>query len=200
MPPPISIHALLTESDSLLARVPLPDNDFNPRSPHGERPRYRIQANTEASFQSTLSSRRATADCRADKRVFHLFQSTLSSRRATGVRLWQQMYLFISIHALLTESDRTRTRFSSLEYRFQSTLSSRRATIWRFYSDRLPFHFNPRSPHGERPLRERPSSGKLRFQSTLSSRRATPTRSNSIGLSKFQSTLSSRRATHLWCR
>ena len=56
----ISIHALLTESDlrhTFLFRVP---RNFNPRSPHGERPYAKLATLYTIKFQSTLSSRRAT--------------------------------------------------------------------------------------------------------------------------------------------
>ena len=58
----ISIHALLTESDR---RPPEGEEDtkyFNPRSPHGERPGIYARPQLAVKFQSTLSSRRATAN------------------------------------------------------------------------------------------------------------------------------------------
>ena len=192
----ISIHALLTESDSWSA--------------------LRCAATT--GFQSTLSSRRATVlliNCIPLRQ----FQSTLSSRRATGLRPGKRVqtqhfnprsphgerhpicgYIsikkLISIHALLTESDYCRSsrrrgphyfnprsphgerlkpaRIPMRLVIFQSTLSSRRATFcggccasW------ISANFNPRSPHGERPFARGPKQDDRRFQSTLSSRRAT---------------------------
>ena len=149
--------------------------DFNPRSPHGERQTSSIASVTLLGFQSTLSSRRATT-----AKVFafafkNLFQSTLSSRRATFLLLplarWAAYFnprsphgerrqvgrdsliaSQISIHALLTESDRAN------------------AHVPHVCND-----FNPRSPHGERPsfFLLHHIDGCL-FQSTLSSRRATP--------------------------
>ena len=122
------------------------------------------------------------------------FLSTLSLRRAT-VKLFHQNYeCFISIHALLAESDLNQIPQRGFHY-----------------------HFYPRSPCGERlyslyllllsviflstlSLRRattvsKPSRPKEQFLSTLSLRRAT----NSIGLIKhigrFLSTLSLRRAT-----
>ena len=124
--------------------------DFNPRSPHGERPNSETERANLVLFQSTLSSRRATAAVYPVSLVAE-FQSTLSSRRATlsgellireiryfnprsphGERLWPSRGPgsrgSISIHALLTESDP------------DEGVGSRKFR-----------NFNPRSPHGERP-------------------------------------------------
>ena len=56
------------------------------------------------------------------------FLSTLSLRRATrrSVKLFRQNY--ISIHALLAESDQRETKANENRYKFLSTLSLRRAT------------------------------------------------------------------------
>ena len=167
---------------------------FNPRSPHGERPVTRNNHAVEKRFQSTLSSRRATVlliNCIPLRQ----FQSTLSSRRAT-----------------------TSPSASVPIAGFQSTLSSRRATFDFLAYSRFDNHFNPRSPHGERPPASTACRFAGQFQSTLSSRRAT--RDAGIGeldfvisihalltesdfrrgqldhhRRRFQSTLSSRRAT-----
>ena len=56
------------------------------------------------------------------------FQSTLSVRRATQEAIEQADMLFISIHALRKESDRTRPLATCRTSAFQSTLSVRRAT------------------------------------------------------------------------
>ena len=81
----ISIHALLTESDMLVYFSICIKRNFNPRSPHGERPHDVSIYDVYAQFQSTLSSRRATRD------------QELNRKNRFG----------ISIHALLTESDST---------------------------------------------------------------------------------------------
>ena len=123
----ISIHALLAESD---------------RNP----PAW---TSARARFQSTLSLRRATV-MRTINVNFRGFQSTLSLRRAT--RLWgnQTPDHWISIHALLAESDQG----------VAEGITSQ--------SD-----FNPRSPCGERPAIRSSLRTEFRFQSTLSLRRAT---------------------------
>ena len=124
----ISIHALLTESDVIIWQDPSPRQNFNPRSPHGERLVDRWGKQPASEFQSTLSSRRATGTTFTPsmrRRYFNPrsphgerqaiapvmrkrhqeFQSTLSSRRATRERRTHDTPQKISIHALLTESD-----------------------------------------------------------------------------------------------
>ena len=105
-----------------------PPTYFNPRSPHGERPRPGYQPEPKLTFQSTLSSRRATLDQSSSGRVAAYF----NPRSPHGERHVQDeesvVVHGISIHALLTESDRTRFELLEGKPEFQSTLSSRRAT------------------------------------------------------------------------
>ena len=89
----ISIHALLTESDGKRRATKEESKNFDPRSPHGERPR---------SQQQSI--------------VFVRFRSTLSSRRATQRNRFPHPALPISIHALLTESDATAWRWISASF------------------------------------------------------------------------------------
>ena len=103
--------------------------------------------------------------------------------------------VYISIHALLAESDTPITFRHCTTYLFLSTLSLRRATggghisetrSKHFYprspcgerpshrsNDRGPVNFYPRSPCGERPIAGRIMSKGTKFLSTLSLRRAT---------------------------
>ena len=104
-----------------------PHWDFYPRSPCGERPLGAVTSSAVSRFLSTLSLRRATV-----LRYSHTYR------------------FFISIHALLAESDH-----------------------WQRCGTARGTYFYPRSPCGER-HRERctvPADG--RFLSTLSLRRAT---------------------------
>ena len=83
----ISIHALLAESDQRLKKLTLKTQIF----------------------LSTLSLRRATyrlLQCR----LCFVFLSTLSLRRATFLCMFKHHSFDISIHALLAESDNTRSR------------------------------------------------------------------------------------------
>ena len=56
----ISIHALREESDNDGPGRWVPDYDFNPRPPRGERRATRAAKLTSTRFQSTPSARRAT--------------------------------------------------------------------------------------------------------------------------------------------
>ena len=78
----ISIHAPLTGSDGRLIPIERNPDDFNPRSPYGERPGICAASPCQWTFQSTLPLRGATIT-------------------PTLLDLWQH----ISIHAPLTGSD-----------------------------------------------------------------------------------------------
>ena len=146
---PISIHALLAESDR---NVIDPDRDngrFYPRSPCGERLQRWARKNIVTVFLSTLSLRRATKTYGALKYVLE-FLSTLSLRRATRIEDPVEVELVVSIHALLAESDDKPAANKEHPTMFLSTLSLRRATLLLIM--RIPeIHgFYPRSPCGER--------------------------------------------------
>ena len=151
-------------------------------------------------FLSTLSLRRATPAGCSNAITARSFLSTLSLRRATnklekyyavdfdfyprspcGERLHTIApcfhLVYISIHALLAESD----------------------GIYLYYI-RYPMNFYPRSPCGERPKNPFWILCFFRFLSTLSLRRATDTNSKGTGIRKFLSTLSLRRATRTACK
>ena len=59
----ISIHALLAESDGSMQSYQHAQSHFYPRSPCGERRAYFRVTSRPEEFLSTLSLRRATADC-----------------------------------------------------------------------------------------------------------------------------------------
>ena len=149
-PPTISIHALLAESD-------------------------RVQGGQFPGFCISIHALLAESDgspCMIWSNIF-LFLSTLSLRRATtgttsakmprwdfyprspcGERLQchppQPRPPFISIHALLAESDLAVADLGKGNVRFLSTLSLRRATFpVSVYETKLN-NFYPRSPCGER--------------------------------------------------
>ena len=81
--PRISIHALLAESDSIGTLRTVSVRNFYPRSPCGER-----HPKTSSHPHNTI------------------FLSTLSLRRATEIYMDGYKIVYISIHALLAESDR----------------------------------------------------------------------------------------------
>ena len=80
-----------------------------------------------------------------------VFLSTLSLRRATVPHVYIPGHRWISIHALLAESDLDDDLLTAIATLFLSTLSLRRATV---DTDGLvtvpPEDFYPRSPCGER--------------------------------------------------
>ena len=81
----ISIHAPRTGSDGIERRSEGEEGDFNPRSPHGERPRPFCRCSQIKRFQSTLPARGATKRRRKSVPA-KSFQSTLPARGATSNR------------------------------------------------------------------------------------------------------------------
>ena len=123
----ISTHAPRTGSDGERFVALILADDFNPRSPHGERPGESSISSQLSQFQPTLPARGATVLGGKVPLHFQQFQPTLPARGATinGSRLAQPAP--ISTHAPRTGSD--------------------------FFHRFTPFcliYFNPRSPHGER--------------------------------------------------
>ena len=104
-----------------------PPQNFNPRSPWGERPPPEFVLLVFIVFQSTPSARRATLILFV-LRAVTLFQSTPSARRATHQYTGAQPRVDISIHALREEGDVYQASDTSALSKFQSTPSARRAT------------------------------------------------------------------------
>ena len=101
----ISIHALLAESDSATFSGSANCSNFYPRSPCGERLKF-----------DTLTTH-----------ITHFYpRSPCGERRK--IKDFVYLYNFISIHALLAESDHHFLQFVNMQYVFLSTLSLRRAT------------------------------------------------------------------------
>ena len=148
---PISIHALLAESDAARINTGTHRQNFYPRSPCGERPFAGYKSFVTSAFLSTLSLRRATKSytttCAMTKDFYP--RSPCGERR------------------LYVEEDKIRTTFlSTLSLRrattapralqrclpeFLSTLSLRRATCRICTLTTGAVYFYPRSPCGERP-------------------------------------------------
>ena len=194
----ISIHAPRTGSDFCKSCRLIINNDFNPRSPHGERrsgvyaTRYSIQ------FQSTLPARGATERFR---RVLQAMSISIHAPRTgsdTKGTIQARLNTIISIHAPRTGSDK-----ASINSRLSDLISIHAPRTGSDSSPRFPAestaYFNPRSPHGERPADAQqhdhkawisihaPRTGSdlnsirwhgllALFQSTLPARGATPTR------------------------
>ena len=171
--PIISIHAPRTGSDRQAAHAIYLLKNFNPRSPHGERPRtvkatkqstrhfnprspHGERQGAEQNFprHCNFNPRSPHGERRSNRRAGYTarqFQSTLPARGAT----------------------RRTARRTAWIRAFQSTLPARGATQVAEASDRQLSHFNPRSPHGERPAASPRRILSMQFQSTLPARGAT---------------------------
>ena len=147
---------------------------FNPRSPHGERPGTRCwRMPTWRRFQSTLPARGATRPYTDLPLLFPRFQSTLPARGAT-----YRMILTgtpIQFQSTLPARGATTSSSAATDWtKFQSTLPARGATAGHLCAIPRRADFNPRSPHGERPHAfSSPSWIAAPFQSTLPARGAT---------------------------
>ena len=121
---------------------------FNPRSPHGERPGWSILSAIISVFQSTLPARGATFN-QSPFAVHASFQSTLPARGATGnrARYWYRCHFN-------PRSPHGERRYSFLAARRHSSISihaPRTGSDYFIYQQQSSLlHFNPRSPHGER--------------------------------------------------
>ena len=124
--------------------------NFYPRSPCGERHSCCLAVRIQVVFLSTLSLRRATVVKSYLLRVVVYFYP----RSPCGERLeyYGVRYIssYISIHALLAESDISVLWMALNRLLFLSTLSLRRATCYSFRRSAPRRHFYPRSPCGER--------------------------------------------------
>ena len=154
------------------------NQNFNPRSPHGERQNRFLSRQRNTEFQPTLPARGATAT-RRNWRSAAQFQPTLPARGATVPKAHSYSILVISTHAPRTGSDG----------------STCQQTMCRSY-------FNPRSPHGERQV-----APMLRMMDNVISTHAPRTGSDATGLRttwtmrcRFQPTLPARGATQYSCR
>ena len=145
----ISIHALLAESDSRSQRSKSWQYYFYPRSPCGERLRWKLPCTP-----------------------WHIFLSTLSLRRATGGYKALGFDTLISIHALLAESDFNGDHgHMSGDISIHALLAE--SDVPGYGAPFVCTHFYPRSPCGERQAEQTAREQADKFLSTLSLRRAT---------------------------
>ena len=111
-----------------MASIKAAIDDFNPRSPCGERRRAANTRPGARKFQSTLPVRGATAALAVQRDYVPRFQSTLPVRGATPVDVYIVISAKISIHAPRAGSDLNRIHTPHLHTAFQSTLPVRGAT------------------------------------------------------------------------
>ena len=170
----ISIHALLAESDHLVAVVKLGNVYFYPRSPCGERRVVLLFVGKPADI--SIHALLAESDG-LRRRDLRSYLGYFYPRSPCGERHWAaQQYAkaqTISIHALLAESDPARmlsTRRSTL---FLSTLSLRRATLLFYITSALrQISIHALLAESDRARAAEGASARI-FLSTLSLRRAT---------------------------
>ena len=146
----ISIHALLAESDTPMVTPPSYKHNFYPRSPCGERQLYINRTAETVVFLSTLSLRRATFQFSLLRFRFFISIHALLAESDQAANGFAHAPPQISIHALLAESDSISSIVNNVINRFLSTLSLRRATGSNQSIISQPNNFYPRSPCGER--------------------------------------------------
>ena len=146
----ISIHALLAESDANRAELNIRQIHFYPRSPCGERQFSYFLHIHRLLFLSTLSLRRATAQIAPFFRNNRNFYPRSPCGERRKIKDFVYLYNFISIHALLAESDGILVFCGPQGSGFLSTLSLRRATAVTTVVVGPSRDFYPRSPCGER--------------------------------------------------
>ena len=218
----ISIHASRTGSDFHEQFAALLRQDFNPRSPHGERPSVAWRSGSAMSdfnprsphgerqpllditiagkeFQSTLPARGATQCNGNGRRRPDYFNPRSPHGERHKVALKKALEAGISIHAPRTGSDAPMRVMALPVPRFQSTLPARGATHVAPYALHGCSDFNPRSPHGER----RRMVCKARLEDAISIHAprtgSDPRTYTPCGCSRqFQSTLPARGATKSW--
>ena len=169
----ISTHAPRTGSDSRTTLDPRTGSNFNPRSPHGERP----------------DGRRRTSAAAKD----------FNPRSPHGERhntLWDTIGIWsISTHAPRTGSDccsAPSPNFPDISTHAPRTGSDSRGVP---RMRRPAWNFNPRSPHGERQMTDPDGESYETFQPTLPARGATDEEAAEIQQGTFQPTLPARGAT-----
>ena len=124
----ISIHAPRTGSDFSSSRIVLISSNFNPRSPHGERPATPNAIVSMVTFQSTLPARGATRFSMLADTTFKHFnpRSPHGERQQT---VWKHSDIRRNFNPRSPHGERPRQYIAILaECAFQSTLPARGAT------------------------------------------------------------------------
>ena len=124
--------------------------NFNPRSPHRERPLIKSRTPYSDLFQSTLPSQGATRTTLTIQALIMVFQSTLPSQGATFPHL-VNLFANVDFNPRSPHRERHRSYIYTLE----------------------KSNFNPRSPHRERLVPLTMAGAAYQFQSTLPSQGAT---------------------------
>ena len=192
----ISIHALLAESDQADGSTTIPNFNFYPRSPCGERPRRTYQQGEKQAFLSTLSLRRATIflDLAFHERANFYPRSPCGERQVASNGATKSAQ--ISIHALLAESDESQPPCArpTKDFYPRSPCGERRES--QPPCARPTKDFYPRSPCGERHNLNLPSKPIENFYPRSPCGERLGDIKNTSLYELFLSTLSLRRATN----
>ena len=146
-------------------------NDFNPRSPCGERPKAGTTGRRWPRFQSTFPLRGATVASLAFCWRL-IFQSTFPLRGATRSGRQPVVPHRISIHVPLAGSDGKAGRRCTVSTYFNPRSPCGERPTAQHMAPR-PMDFNPRSPCGERQATRPTGTAHPQFQSTFPLRGAT---------------------------
>ena len=126
---PISIHALLAESDNIAANLYATQGYFYPRSPCGERPKLYGCTVDELLFLSTLSLRRATySQWNTGRTHPNFYPRSPCGERRIGQQAVRSVSTDFYPRSPCGERRDSTSSTSSTSGGFLSTLSLRRAT------------------------------------------------------------------------
>ena len=150
----ISIHAPRTGSDVGYRVRTAGAGNFNPRSPHGERPTMLSRQTSTATFQSTLPARGATIFRTRIRGSASNFNPRSLHGERRGERGAVQLLQDFNPRSLHGERLRCKPAFSRIGV-FQSTLPARERPSLAPAPSPASRNFNPRSLHGERRRSER---------------------------------------------
>ena len=149
---PISIHALLAESDGAATNTRARHLNFYPRSPCGERPPSFVTERRCCCISIHALLAESDDGPRGSRLRIILFLSTLSLRRATAVCANVRAPRLDFYPRSPCGERRSRGNKLHQIRQFLSTLSLRRATCVSTNSAVFSVYFYPRSPCGERLL------------------------------------------------
>ena len=122
--------------------------DFNPRSPHGERP-----TRAHGGWRTSYFNPRSPHGERQSQQPVELRLSYFNPRSPHGERhvLWCRLVIRQDFNPRSPHGERLQRDYhGALDIVFQSTLPARGATLQTAADFQDSRNFNPRSPHGER--------------------------------------------------
>jgi len=158
----ISIHAPHAGSGVKYLKVICLINDFNPRSPCGERP-WEVNLSTgKDKFQSTLPMRGAAPRCSKMQQTRQDFNPRSPCGERPDVRLILQLRFIFQSTLPMRGAARSDKQRGNLRHNFNPRSPCGERHI-RTDQGEYPWHFNPRSPCGERRLELEIDDGQYRI-------------------------------------